>query len=403
MALPNEMWEGLFLQYRKCFENSSEACNEYHYGCALTVFGTIIGRRVHLYYARELYPNFFTILEGPTGIARKTTSMRFGDKVLQHFPEVKKCWGISSAEGLMRVMGGYSADDGGEKPKSQSTILMIEEFATLLRKGKQESLTNLTPMLTSIYDCPGRMDLPTRKRPLAVESPFLSILAGTTPDWMESSMSEEEVMGGFANRFAYIRGTPKEHISKPSKPKNEDIEALVAGIKKAMENIKSDYITLTPEADNIWDKHYARWVKTKRTGILAEMVQRVPEYSLKCALVYAVMAGKKQVEAPDLKKGILFGQFLENNIDTLFGSFPLSQWGKVESKIIQLLLEHNPRTRRDVHQHISGRVAADRLARIIQGLEANEIITQFKVGDKTWMKLIKDVKPEELVNPDKED
>lgn len=397
------MWEGLFLQYRECFEKSSEACSDYHYGSALTIFGAIIGRRVHLYYARELYPNFFTILEGPTGISRKTTAMRFGEKVMNAFPDIKRCWGISSAEGLMRVMGGYSPDDGGEKPINRSTILMIEEFATLLRKGKQESLTNLTPTLTCLYDAPSRLDLPTRKRPLVVESPFLSILAGTTPDWLESSLSEEEVMGGFANRFAYIRGKPKPTISKPPKPKAENIEALVADIKKAVSNLKSDYITLSPEADVIWDKHYSRWVKVKRDGIIAEMVQRIPEYSLKCSLVHAIMAGRKHVEAADIERGITFGKTLETNVEALFGAFPLSQWGKTESKIIQLLKEKNPRTKRDIHQHISGRVAADRLARIIQGLESNEIISCFSIGGKTWVKLVKDVPTDGNPNPDLEE
>lgn len=404
MALPPEMWEGLFLQYRKCFENSSNCCNDYHYAVFLSIVGSIIGRRVHLYYARNLYPNFYTVLEGPTGISRKTAAMRFGYDILYQFPEVKKSWGISSAEGLIRLMGGLSPDDeSGAKPTGKSTLIVMEELASLLRKGKQESLSNLSPTLTNLYDSPPRIDLPTRKRPLTVDAPLLSIMSGTTYDWLASSMSEEEVMGGFANRFMYICGLPKEPIAMPPKPKTDEVAVVITGIKAAMDNIKGDFLSLDSKASYTWEKHYLKWVKTKREGILAEMVQRIPEYSLKCALVNAVLEGNKAVSKSNIEKGIMFGDFLELNVEKIFGSFSLSQWGKVESKIVQLLKEQNPRTRRDVHQHISGRVAADRLARIIQGLEANEIITQFNVGGKTWMKLIKDIKPEDIPNPDTEE
>lgn len=396
MALPEPMWEGLFLQYRKTFENSSNCCNDYHYGVFISVVGSIIGRKLHLYYARDLYPNFYTVLEGPTGISRKTAAMRFGYDILQQFPEVKKSWGISSAEGLIRLMGGGSVDDDIDtKPTGKSTMIVMEELASLLRKGKQESLTNLTPTLTNLYDNPHQIDLPTRKRPLVVYSPFISIMSGTTYDWLASSLSEEEVMGGFANRFMYIRGMPKAPISLPPKPSKDDVTAIVLAIKYALSNIKSDYITLNTEAALTWDKFYTSWVKQKREGIIAEMVQRIPEYALKCALINAFLEGKKQIEKKDMSKGIMFAIFLEQNIDDIYGSFPLSQWGKTEAKIIQLLKEQNPRSKRDIHQHISGRVAADRLNRIIQGLEANEMITSITIGGKTYLKLIKDTKSKE--------
>ena len=77
----------------------------------------------------------------------------------------------------------------------------------------------------------------------------------------------------------------------------------------------------------------------------------------------------------------------------MFGLFPLSHAGKVEAKILAALQEKNPCTKSEIHQKISGRVSADMLNRILNGLIYLERVNTFESNGKAWVKLGDHFKP----------
>lgn len=390
-AIPETCWRGLFAQYREIMQNQvTEAPDNFHFACLATIIGTLIGRRVSVWYARPLYPNFFTVLVGETEKTKKTTAMRFALEIfyaLKGF-KGKAIPGVSSAEGLLRCLGAYIVEKEAERT-GYDCILWLEELAALLRKGRQEAVLNLPPMITHLYDLPKEVELPTRKQPLRLLNPFLSILSGTTLEWLQSSIREEELLSGFANRFLYITGVPKPPIPLPRKPDLSPIIREISSIQPFWEAGAS--LSLSASAIAEWDAFYSRWRRWQPTGTLAAIVGRIPEYTMKLALLYAVLERKHEISGEMMKAACDFAYYLYNSYAELFGFFPLEYGARIEASIISYLKEQNPRRVSEIHHKISGRVRADVLRRILQGLEDLEIITIYQDSQgKTWVKLIKE-------------
>ena len=75
---PPSIWNGLAQQYLELVAPATEAPESFHLGSFITAIGCLIGRDAWFCNPHEVFPNFYTLLLGPTGQGRKTTSYRFG-------------------------------------------------------------------------------------------------------------------------------------------------------------------------------------------------------------------------------------------------------------------------------------------------------------------------------------
>ena len=75
---PEEAFTGLFKSYRDLVEPCTEAPSSYHWVTCLTMTGLLLGRNVFIRSPFPLYPNFYSLLVGSTGLNRKSTAMTFG-------------------------------------------------------------------------------------------------------------------------------------------------------------------------------------------------------------------------------------------------------------------------------------------------------------------------------------
>ncbi len=58
LGLPAIAWQGLFKDYRDLVADTTEAADAFHYATFCQVLGCTIGRRLAVYHATKLYPNF---------------------------------------------------------------------------------------------------------------------------------------------------------------------------------------------------------------------------------------------------------------------------------------------------------------------------------------------------------
>ena len=110
LEFPSVAWRGIFRNYLDMVAPTTEAPNSFHFATFLQVFGCTLGRKLHVYHAGRLYPNFFTCKVGRSGLARKDTAGKLGMTILGRLhshsdddvsPPFKIIWGIRSYEGLL--------------------------------------------------------------------------------------------------------------------------------------------------------------------------------------------------------------------------------------------------------------------------------------------------------------
>jgi hypothetical protein len=212
LELPAIAWQGTFDDYRKMVAPTTEAADAFHYSAFLQIFGCTVGRRLHVYHAGKQYANFYICMVGRSGLTRKDTTWSRAEDVLNFLhaypeddssPPFKTVRGIRSYEGLLDELAG----------ERKVRLILLGELLSLFAKARQDSLGNIIPSLTELYDMKDVVNPPVHQKDVRpAREAFLSIMAGTTQDWLQKALTERDIYSGFASRWCFFYGLPKDPI-----------------------------------------------------------------------------------------------------------------------------------------------------------------------------------------------
>ena len=376
LELPDSVWRGVVRDYRDALARTTEASDAFHLFTFLACAGSVIGRRAFIRYGLSLHGNLYVCIVGPTAEGRKTTSLRHAERAIR---EVDASWrvlrGLSSAEGLLSQIAdpweklGKKGDviaSGGTADKR--LMVWLGEFSSLLKKAKQDSVSNLIPQLTEAFDCPPDLCLPTRNDPITVTEPYISLITASTPSWLED-LADRDIAGGFGNRFVYILGPPKDPIPRPAQPDARLMEKVVSRTGDMLLWLpESPEVTLTEPAWDLWSEFYVRWKsQVWPDEMFGALVQRIPDITLKIALIYAVLEKRTQIDPEILTAAIDCGGYATASAQRIFTDFHASRESKLEKRILEVL-KAGPMKFRDLHQAVSGRYSAAEVNRALDSL-----------------------------------
>ncbi len=359
LELPAVAWRGLFQDYRDMVAPTTEAADAFHYATFLQVFGCTIGRRLHVYHAGRQYPNFYTCLVGRSGLTRKDTTWSRGESVLNDLhayseddpsPPFKALRGIRSVEGLLDELAG----------ERKVRLIMLGELLSLFAKASQQSLGNIIPALTELYDMKDIINPPVHQKDVKpAREPFLSIMAGTTQDWLQKALTERDIYGGFANRWLYFYGLPKDPMPNPPKVDPDKRNKLVQELNQIRdwtESVPNGEITISDEASKLFDDYYrgGYYRRCQQPGLIPTLIVRIQDFIWKIALLYAVDTMSEAISRDHLEAAIAVGNYLESSVSEVFVSFGTSNGKAQETKLLDFLkAEGGPVPEREVYRRFN--------------------------------------------------
>lgn len=372
LELPSNAWYGLFQDYRQLVSETTEAADAFHYATFLQVLGCTIGRRLFVYHATKLYPNFFVCLVGQSGLTRKDTCWsRGGDLLYRLHEESENSENISPAFRIVKGIRSYEGLLDELSGERKARLIQLGELLTLLSKAKQESLGNIIPALTELYDCPERVNPPVHQKSAAdCREPFTSIMAGTTQAWLQKALTERDIYGGFANRWLYFYGLPKEPKPNPPKVDPNMRDELIKAINqmRCWSEDSSGEILISNEAEVLFEQYYASYYpRCQQEGIIPTLIVRIQDFIWKLALLYAAIDLSEVVTEKHLLAAIDVGNYLEASVIEVFSSFEESSSKVKENRILDFLRsEGQPIPEREVYRRLS--MSAKDLQAIIKPL-----------------------------------
>jgi hypothetical protein len=357
MEIPENAWRGLFYDYRNMIAPTTEASDSFHYASFLQVFGCTLGRLLHVYHAGKQFPNFYTCLVGRSGLTRKDTTWSRAEGILNDLHDYdennlsllfKAIRGIRSYEGLLDELAG----------ERKVRIIMLGELLSLLAKAGQQSLGNIIPALTEIYDMKDVINPPVHQKEVkpAIE-PFLSIMAGTTQDWLQKALTERDIYGGFANRWLYFYGVPKGPIPNPPKVDKLERNKIIQKLNEVRDwarSVPDGEILISDEAVQLFEDYYIDYYRRcQQPGLIPTLIVRVQDFIWKIALLYAADAMSETILKDHLESAISVGNYLERSVAEVFASFGTSSGKAQESKLVDFLkAEGAPVPERDVYRKL---------------------------------------------------
>jgi hypothetical protein len=343
--LPDIAWTGLTGRYRDLVSPCTEAPEAFHLGSLLAAVGCLVGRRAWICLPQETYPNLFCLLVGKTAHTRKTTAYGIALKMMEEVrsvldANVLQLAGIASVEGLAKAMEDHQSTEPCR------VLCVQDEFRSLIAKSSQKSVSNIIPRLTELFNCPPTFEVNTKKDPIVVREPFLCLLSATTQAWFEESLSRNDVSGGFLNRWLLFQGETEKLLPLPPPVEKKGWEHLALDIVQAVDEASGHY-NLTREAEEFYAEFYKRF----RAGNLSEATARTELHATKLGLLYAVLAGHKNIELADIQSGVAVAEYCAGLTEPLAARLGLSSQRSLEERVVGVLQE-GPASKRDIYRRL---------------------------------------------------
>ena len=189
---PDLLPEGLLKEYVNFAYPLTEAPMQYHIATGLTMTAALLGRRIFLKEGMTTYyPNLYTLVIGESGITRKSTSMNLCYEFLPKIDPQLMLGTVMSLEGCLE-----SLQIHGRR------LVVYDELKQLITNEEKSYGKGLITLFTTLWGCPSSYMVSTKNvkpdKRLIIE-PTLSILAATTPDWLE--LKERDILGGVASHI----------------------------------------------------------------------------------------------------------------------------------------------------------------------------------------------------------
>ena len=274
---------------RKCLPSLMEAYLDYtqfqespakfHMWCCLYMIASVVKRNVFMdkfYY--QLYPNLYIALVGPSAQVKKTTSAEIVIPLIQTIPDIFLIKGKMTAWEFFHSLGAASAKSGD----ASASIYSPEAKHLFGELGKIELVT----MLTDLYGSPDHFTYRTLKHGVIdLKNICINLLLCSTPEWLITGTTIDEIAGGWTGRFVYIFeescdrsfAFPEDYIT----PRIADVKQDILDDLKEIAQCKGEFV-ITPDAKAAYTYWYnarkGEWKDERLMGYYgrkADMVWKV--------------------------------------------------------------------------------------------------------------------------------
>ena len=356
---------GFIADYLK-YTDTQESPGSFHFWAASAIISAVLQRNVwvskNIY---QVYPNLFVVLVAPSGICRKSRAINIGVGLLEDFSFVNCLADKTTPEALLEslMLGtehvGLNADKNQIKfgPESHTGFATASELTVFLSKDAYNS--SMIEILTDLYDCRSNFKYVTRnKRPIILKNTCLSILGGSTPDWI-ANLPPDAFGGGFMSRFIFmVKNCRDRSICFPQEPPKGLQQKLKETLAKIHASCQGKMI-ITQEA-KIWFQDWydrlsdqARNVDTQLLGF----VERKPDTVLKVATILATSELRMTIHKEDLQTAYAVVTWTQERAFDAFRHVEMTRFGNLKMRIIEFL-DHNGGyvNRREILRKFGGRL-----------------------------------------------
>ena len=414
VPFPENVITGVFEAYCKAYQGRTEVPKSFLFGTLKTIIGASLGRRVYWQGARRNYPNFFTCCVGQTSLARKSTSLRLAQQMLEQSDQtVFVLRSVATPEGLTAAfslpaedepLGLHTDQDRLEGMREQvipgqegvRICLSIDEFSALLKKAGKNHGEGLIQSIADLYDMPTRLDHPTRTAPIVADNPCMSIIGATTLHWLEASLKLEDIAGGLANRITFYTGGTPEWIfeDQPGDP------IILADVARTINQLRIRHpnpvaFYLTPEASEYGEAHYKQTrndLDKQQSEIVKMAGSRIDSHTKKIALLFAAIEnedGDRSISLQTYVKATQLAEYLQKVVLKLYEGFNFSDDKRLEGKIGEVLQNRSQLTAREVGQLIgwaSAKQVNESIKQLVENgtlgiLNAGKTVRYFVIGE----------------------
>lgn len=390
--LPN--WIDAFLYYTE----NTEPPYLFRKWTAISCIASAMQRKCAIEWGTALtfYPNLFVVLVGPSATG-KGTAMNPGLDIISEINSIRMASNATSLQALIRHLKDTNLTDidlnTGQQTYHSSLTIFSKEFTVFLGYHNRE----LMAALCDWYDCDKKWSYDTiARKKEEIVGVWLNLIAGTTPDLIQSSLPIESIGGGLTSRIIFVSEEKKgKLVTMPvQSPKDLELrELLISDLEKI--SMLSGRFKYTRKFVDIWtewcidaeknppfyDKKFEGYIGRRRTHLM------------KLSMIVSASHGQHDlsITGDDLNEAINILNEVEVKMESVFRGVGKSDIASLINNSTAFLVNH--RKPEVPFFEFARRFNSDMdkltMDRVLDTLEASNIVRVIrKPGSENYIKIL---------------
>lgn len=368
------------------FTKGSEAPLQFHFWTAISTLAGALQR--HVYFDQvhfKWHPNFYIVFVARPGVAKKSSTIDIGMNLLskiegvQFGPESTSWQSLIQRMAESRTMVEYP---GVENPIPMCAITCpIAEFGTFF--NSKDSM--MTDHLVSLWDGKtGRFEKSTKTQGKdVIDNPWINIIAGTTPSWIQSNFPDYMIGGGFMSRCVFVYGDKPRSLNAYLKKEEVDKDRLLLEEQLfadlyVINSLRGEF-SLSSEAREFGTAWYETLFTKTPDHLKDEQMQgyvaRKQTHVHKLAMVLSISEGNSLViTKQNLETALLITDGLERDLPKIFSSIGGHANANVTTVIYQYLVDHGQTGRTKLFERFMHKYEGKIIDQAIETLKTADMI-----------------------------
>ena len=381
---------------------ASESPLAYIYWSAATALSTVLKRNVYVGRGTyRLHPNLFTVLVGRPGIG-KGTAIKPAVSLMKEAKVANTLSGRITIEYVLeRLSVGWPTvllPGTSHKVSNESNCMIYSTELSVFLSASQNTL----PILCDLWDFDeGEFEYGTRhKGEFRIKNPCISLLGGSTQEWLISSIPSSAVGGGFTRRVNFVVANDREKLLPWPVVQNHSAvrDALVQDLI-SISQLKGE-CQFAADVKPLFEKCYIESTPTEyddeattsyKTSLWAQVV--------KLAMVMSVSRGDDLIiNKEDFRKSYDAIMTVAGNVPRVFRGVGESELVVVTDKILRFLEKKGYANKQEITKALWRDVTHEDLDKILATLLQGSVIYEYQQGRNT-MYAVKDYNTVKGSNP----
>ena len=381
---------------RQCNEGIIEECCRYYQETevpstfalwtAIFAVNECLGRNCHIDQGHfTVFPNIYIVLVAGSAKCRKSTAINIITDFLRKVePHIKILSQKMTPEAMISALSGTSIKDKNKIIEEAVGCFINDELSTLIDRGTFSSI--LIPVLTKLYDCKD-FEYETKMRgEEAVRNPCLSILGGSTIQWIKEAIPIHAIGGGFTSRIIFVyRADRDREIAWPVRnQENVDRAGRIVHDLTEVARMQGPF-GVTQDAIALYTKEYSTYLSGSMPAnpYLSGYAGRRHTTLLKVAMSFSASRhSKREVTKQDMWRAVQALKTAEGGMDTVMRAITSEPAGDICEWVMTMIMTSGSIFREKLVYDTRHRITHRELDVILEGLMQTGYVKRVKIDNK---------------------
>lgn len=363
-ALPEN---SLFREWMDCWP-TLESPKSYVLLGAMSMLGAALGRNVYIDQdAHMLYPMLNLLLIGRSGLGKSTAIKVAWKHLVGEVPKLEQ---------PQFIAGSTPEKLHNDLRANPQAVLFASELANFFTK--QKYMESMIPYVTELLDYPDTLQRRTVSGGVVeVLSPSVTVVGGSTVEWLQGQLPDSATSGGFLARFLICY--EENPARKIGLAKHELTRQQVAQLLTRRERVAEQFAAAAKMVGEVTFEDYAavdifnEWYANLRpiNGHLAPFAARAREFVLRLAMLSAISCGRTTIGEQDVQAGIEIYEYCAARLQQVV--VPFSIQGKLIAQVLQVIGDQ-ALSPEEIYQAMRNSITAQEVQKLLIGLEMSKDI-----------------------------